>query len=128
MWSGTNIPSGYALCDGKNGTPNLVNKFIIGSGGNYKIVETGGNEKIKLSVNQLPPHNHNFMQNIFVNQVMMIQYMLYLAVVMIGIIQARKYTQLIQLEMGLYRYQASIFCSCLYNEALNFEIKDINFS
>ena len=95
MWSGTNIPSGYALCDGKNGTPNLVNKFIIGSGGNYKIGETGGNEKIKLSVNQLPPHNHNFMQNIFVNQVMMIQYMLYLAVVMIGIIQARKYTQLI---------------------------------
>ena len=60
MWSGTNIPSGYALCDGKNGTPNLVNKFIIGSGGNYKIGETGGNEKIKLSVNQLPPHNHNF--------------------------------------------------------------------
>ena len=101
MWSGTNIPSGYALCDGKNGTPILVNKFIIGSGGNYKIGETGGNEKIKLSVNQLPPHNHNFMQNIFVNQVMMIQYMLYLAVVMIGIIQARKYTQLIQLEMGI---------------------------
>jgi hypothetical protein len=101
MWSGTNIPSGYALCDGKNGTPNLVNKFIIGSSGNYKIGETGGNEKIKLSVNQLPPHNHNFMQNIFVNQVMMIQYMLYLAVVMIGIIQARKYTQLIQLEMGI---------------------------
>ncbi len=37
-----------------------MDKFIIGSGGNYKIGGTGGNEKIKLSVNQLPPHNHNF--------------------------------------------------------------------
>ena len=60
MWSGINIPSGYALCDGKNGTPDLLNKFIIGSGGTYKIGDSGGNEKIKLSVNQLPPHNHNF--------------------------------------------------------------------
>ena len=60
MWSGTNIPYGYVICDGKNGTPNLLNKFIIGSGGNYKVGDTGGNEKIKLTVNQLPPHNHNF--------------------------------------------------------------------
>jgi len=60
MWSGNNIPEGYALCDGKNGTPNLLNKFIIGSGENYKVGNTGGNEKIKLSVNQLPSHNHNF--------------------------------------------------------------------
>ena len=61
IWSGTKVPDGYALCDGKNGTPNLVNKFIIGSGGNYSIGNTGGNEKIKLNVNQLPPLNHNFM-------------------------------------------------------------------
>ena len=60
MWSGNNVPSGFALCDGKNGTPNLVNKFIIGSGGNYKLGAIGGNEKIKLNVNQLPPHNHSF--------------------------------------------------------------------
>ena len=60
MWSGTNMPSGFALCDGKNGTPNLMDKFIIGSGRNYRIGNTGGNEKIKLNVNQLPPHNHNF--------------------------------------------------------------------
>lgn len=33
MWSGTsaNVPSGWALCDGANGTPNLVNKFIRGA-------------------------------------------------------------------------------------------------
>ena len=48
MWSGNKVPDGYALCDGKNGTPNLVNKFIIGSGGNYSIGNSGGNEKIKI--------------------------------------------------------------------------------
>ena len=33
MWSGTiaTIPSGWYLCDGTNGTPNLTNKFIIGA-------------------------------------------------------------------------------------------------
>ena len=32
MWSGSvaNIPSGFSLCDGTGGTPNLVNKFIRG--------------------------------------------------------------------------------------------------
>lgn len=32
MWSGlvANIPSGWALCDGANGTPNLSDKFIKG--------------------------------------------------------------------------------------------------
>lgn len=31
MWSGTiaTIPSGWYLCDGTNGTPNLTNKFVI---------------------------------------------------------------------------------------------------
>ena len=37
-----------------------MDKFIIGSGRNYRIGNTGGNEKIRLNVNQLPPHNHNF--------------------------------------------------------------------
>ena len=60
MWSGDVVPNGFALCDGKNGTPNLVNRFIIGSGGNYKTGTTGGNEKIKLNIDQLPPHNHIF--------------------------------------------------------------------
>ena len=33
MWSGsiTSIPTGWKLCDGNNGTPNLTNKFIIGA-------------------------------------------------------------------------------------------------
>ena len=34
VWSGetTNIPTGWALCDGTNGTPDLRNRFIIGAG------------------------------------------------------------------------------------------------
>ena len=33
MWSGTiaNIPTGWALCDGNNSTPNLTDKFIVGA-------------------------------------------------------------------------------------------------
>ena len=42
MWSGTTVPSGWALCDGTNGTPNLKNKFIMGSStkkvGNVRVV------------------------------------------------------------------------------------------
>lgn len=37
LWSGSiaSIPSGWALCNGSNGTPDLRDKFIIGSGGSY---------------------------------------------------------------------------------------------
>ena len=47
MWSGTiaTIPTGWYLCDGSNGTPNLTNKFIIGAdaddGGAAKTSITG---------------------------------------------------------------------------------------
>ena len=46
MWSGaTNaIPSGWALCDGNNGTPNLTNKFVIGAGNSYAVNATGGSK------------------------------------------------------------------------------------
>lgn len=44
MWSGAieNIPSGYVLCDGNNGTPNLKDKFIVGAGNTYAVASTGG--------------------------------------------------------------------------------------
>lgn len=42
MYSGNTIPDGWALCDGTNGTPNLVEHFIIGGtqqgfNGSYNI-------------------------------------------------------------------------------------------
>lgn len=44
LWSGlsSNIPEGYVLCDGNNGTPDLTDKFIIGAGSSYSVGETGG--------------------------------------------------------------------------------------
>ena len=44
LWSGlsSNIPKGYVLCDGNNGTPDLTDKFIIGAGSTYAVGENGG--------------------------------------------------------------------------------------
>lgn len=44
MWSGTtsNIPTGFALCDGNNGTPDLRDRFIVGAGNTYTAGSTGG--------------------------------------------------------------------------------------
>lgn len=62
LWSGSvaSIPSGWALCDGTNGTPNLTNRFVLGAGGTYAVAATGGNENITLSTGNLPSHNHSY--------------------------------------------------------------------
>ena len=46
MWSGTiaSIPSGWALCDGQLGRPDLRNKFVVGAGGSYAVNAGGGNK------------------------------------------------------------------------------------
>lgn len=70
MWSGTitNIPQGWALCNGANGTPNLQGRFVIGQGTvtesdgityTYGIGDKGGKSKHKLSIDEMPTHNHN---------------------------------------------------------------------
>ena len=44
LWSGStgSIPSGWYLCDGTNGTPDLRNSFIVGAGSTYAVNATGG--------------------------------------------------------------------------------------
>ena len=44
IWSGStgSIPSGWTLCNGSNGTPDLRNSFIIGAGSTYAVGATGG--------------------------------------------------------------------------------------
>ena len=44
LWSGStgSIPSGWALCNGSNGTPNLQNKFVVGAGNTYAVNAEGG--------------------------------------------------------------------------------------
>lgn len=44
MWSGNsgNIPENWALCNGGSGTPDLRDRFIVGSGTTYATGDTGG--------------------------------------------------------------------------------------
>lgn len=46
MWSGSiaAIPSGWFICDGNNGTPNLRDRFVIGAGSAYAVGGTGGSK------------------------------------------------------------------------------------
>lgn len=60
MWSGASnlIPSGWALCNGSNGTPDLRGKFILGSNDTYAVGSTGGEETVTLTKSQIPSHTH----------------------------------------------------------------------
>ncbi len=65
MWSGAvgNIPAGWALCDGANGTPNLSGRFVVGYEAgreDYAVGQTGGKESVTLTAEQsgLPAHTH----------------------------------------------------------------------
>lgn len=44
LWSGTTgtIPTGWRLCDGGGGTPDLRNRFVVGAGNSYPVGGTGG--------------------------------------------------------------------------------------
>ncbi len=52
QWFGSiaSIPSGFILCDGAGGSPDLRNKFLVGAGDTYAVDAVGG------AVN----HNHAF--------------------------------------------------------------------
>lgn len=62
LWSGStaSIPSGWLLCDGTNGTPDLRNRFVVGAGGTYAVAATGGADSVTLSTAQIPAHDHSF--------------------------------------------------------------------
>lgn len=62
LWSGSlsNIPSGWVLCDGNNGTPDLTHQFTKGTTSSTKEPNaSGGKDSISPSVNQLPSHTHS---------------------------------------------------------------------
>lgn len=60
MWNSTaaSIPTGWQLCNGSNGTPDLRDRFIVGAGSTYSPGATGGNNTVTLSSTQMPPHIH----------------------------------------------------------------------
>ncbi len=64
MWSGADnaVPSNFALCDGNNGTPNLVDRFIVGRGSAYAQGATGGSADATLVSHShtINDHTHGF--------------------------------------------------------------------
>lgn len=59
-WYGksSDIPEGFALCDGTKGTPDLRNRFLVGAGSNYALGDTGGEDQVTLIGTQIGNHYH----------------------------------------------------------------------
>jgi len=57
MWSGStgSVPSGWALCNGSNGTPDLRDRFVVGAGNLYAVDATGGSKDAVVV-----SHTHSF--------------------------------------------------------------------
>jgi hypothetical protein len=55
IWSSStgSIPSGFVICDGSNGTPDLRNSFVLGAGNSYAVGQVGGSTD-----SSLPIHTH----------------------------------------------------------------------
>lgn len=61
MWAGAlaDVPDGWALCDGANGTPDFTGKFIKATPDNTTLVGgTGGADSYTLTESQLAQHTH----------------------------------------------------------------------
>lgn len=58
IWSGTllDVPTGYAVCDGENGTPDLRERFIVGAGTEYEPHDTGGQESFEWETSHTHDH------------------------------------------------------------------------
>lgn len=67
MWSGSNVPPGWAICNGSNGTPNLTGKFIkaattagsTGGSNTHSHGHTLQGGAHTLTTAQMPSHNHS---------------------------------------------------------------------
>lgn len=70
MWHGSTIPSGWAECDGSNGTPDLRGRFIVAAGQSsstpvpgdvnpaYSVNAKGGENMHTLAKAEIPKHYH----------------------------------------------------------------------
>lgn len=61
IWSGliANIPSGWVICDGNSGTPNLLTRFVQGvATAATNPGATGGAATVTLATADIPAHTH----------------------------------------------------------------------
>ncbi|SIO96685.1 hypothetical protein [Vibrio spartinae] len=65
------IPHGWQLCDGTNGTPNMLNRAVVGAGDSYQHGEIFGSDWNKTAINidsytlsqaQMPAHTHTLIR------------------------------------------------------------------
>jgi hypothetical protein len=60
-WENLTIPSGWVICDGTNGTPDLRDKFVLGAGVDGEVRATGGantHTHTNPSTDSIAAHNH----------------------------------------------------------------------
>lgn len=62
LWYGDagNVPDGWHICDGDEGTPDLRERFVIGAGNAYGLHATGGQKSVQLTVDNMPAHGHDY--------------------------------------------------------------------
>ena len=59
MFNGVSAPTGWAICDGTNGTPDLRDKFVLCSSGTNPTGNTGGSATASLVIQNIPDHIHS---------------------------------------------------------------------
>ena len=60
MFHGSEIPNGWAACDGTQGTPDLQDKFVVAASATRAAGSTGGEASVTLTAAQsgVPAHTH----------------------------------------------------------------------
>ena len=51
-------PTGWAVCDGSDGTPDLIGRFVVAAGDEYELGDTGGENEHQLTEGETPAHTH----------------------------------------------------------------------
>ena len=54
------IPTGWAICDGTKGTPDLRGRFVLMAHDSYAVMSTGGSATHTLTEAEMPSHTHGY--------------------------------------------------------------------